>query len=91
MRSQVRRKQRLVAGDGGGRRGVIGGIRREQFENASLVTLSARGHTFKTKIDVLEALGSDSTLTSLSTRCGLVEFATTGARRRNGHGGGAFC
>jgi len=53
-------RQRLEAGNGGGRRGVIVGIRPEHFEDASLVTLPARGHIFKTKIDVLEALGSDS-------------------------------
>ena len=53
-------RQRLEAGNGGGRRGVIVGIRPEHFEDASLVTLPARGHVFKTKIDVLEALGSDS-------------------------------
>jgi multiple sugar transport system ATP-binding protein len=53
-------RQRLEAGNGGGRRGVIVGIRPEHFEDASLVTLLARGHVFKTKIDVLEALGSDS-------------------------------
>ena len=53
-------RQRLEAGDGGGRRRVIVGIRPEHFEDASLVTLPARGHIFKTKIDVLEALGSDS-------------------------------
>ena len=39
---------------------MIVGIRPEHFEDASLVTLPARGHVFKTKIDVLEALGSDS-------------------------------
>jgi multiple sugar transport system ATP-binding protein len=53
-------RQRLEAANGGGRRGVIVGIRPEHFEDASLVTLPARGHVFKTKIDVLEALGSDS-------------------------------
>jgi multiple sugar transport system ATP-binding protein len=53
-------RRRLEAGTGGGRRGVIVGIRPEHFEDASLVTLPARGHIFKTKIDVLEALGSDS-------------------------------
>ena len=52
--------RRLEAGDGGGRRGVIVGIRPEHFEDASLVTHPARGHIFETKIDVLEALGSDS-------------------------------
>ena len=53
-------RRRLEAGDGGGRRGVIVGIRPEHFEDASLVTLPARGHSFDAKIDVLEALGSDS-------------------------------
>ena len=53
-------RQHLEAGNGGGRRGVIVGIRPEHFEDASLVTLPARGHIFKTKIDVLEALGADS-------------------------------
>ena len=53
-------RRRLEAGDGGGRRAVIVGIRPEHFEDASLVTLPARGHTFKTRIDVLEAIGSDS-------------------------------
>jgi multiple sugar transport system ATP-binding protein len=51
---------RLGLGSGGGRRGVIVGIRPEHFEDASLVTVPAQGHVFKTKIDVLEALGSDS-------------------------------
>jgi multiple sugar transport system ATP-binding protein len=53
-------RRRLEAGDGGGRRGVIIGIRPEHLEDASLVTLPARGHSFKAKIDVFEALGSDS-------------------------------
>jgi multiple sugar transport system ATP-binding protein len=52
-------RRRLETG-GGGRRGVIVGIRPEHFEDASLVTVPASGHTFKTKIEVLEALGSDS-------------------------------
>jgi multiple sugar transport system ATP-binding protein len=52
--------RRLVAGDGSGRRGVIVGIRPEHFEDAMLVTLPAAGHVFKAKIEVLEALGSDS-------------------------------
>jgi multiple sugar transport system ATP-binding protein len=43
-----------------GRRGVIVGIRPEHFEDAMLVTLPARGHIFTTRIEVLEALGSDS-------------------------------
>ena len=53
-------RRRLEAGDGGGRRGVIVGIRPEHFEDASLVTLPATGHIFTTKIEVLEAIGSDS-------------------------------
>jgi multiple sugar transport system ATP-binding protein len=53
-------RRRLEAGDGGGRRGVIVGIRPEHFEDAMLATLPATGHIFKTKIEVLEALGSDS-------------------------------
>src|SRR5204863_1803380 len=53
-------RRRLEAGDGGGRRGVIVGIRPEHFEDAMLVTLPASGHVFKTRIEVLEALGSDS-------------------------------
>jgi multiple sugar transport system ATP-binding protein len=53
-------RRRLEAGDGGGRRGVIVGIRPEHFEDAALVTPPATGHVFKTKIEVLEALGSDS-------------------------------
>jgi multiple sugar transport system ATP-binding protein len=52
--------RRLVVGDGGGGRGVIVGIRPEHFEDAMLVTLPAAGHVFKAKIEVLEALGSDS-------------------------------
>jgi multiple sugar transport system ATP-binding protein len=52
--------RRLEAGDGGGRRGVIVGIRPEHFEDAMLVTLPATGHIFRAKIEVLEALGSDS-------------------------------
>jgi multiple sugar transport system ATP-binding protein len=53
-------RRRLEAGDGGGRRGVIVGIRPEHFEDPTLVTLPAAGHIFKAKIEVLEALGSDS-------------------------------
>ena len=50
----------LEAGAGGRRRSVIVGIRPEHFEDAMLATLPARGHIFKAKIEVLEALGSDS-------------------------------
>ncbi|HKO27927.1 MAG TPA: hypothetical protein VJU80_10755 [Solirubrobacteraceae bacterium] len=51
-------RRRVEAGDGGGRRGVIVGIRPEHFEDAMLVTLPASGHIFKTKIEVLEAIGA---------------------------------
>ena len=53
-------RRRLESGNGGGRRDVIVGIRPEHFEDATLVTLPATGHIFKAKIEVLEALGSDS-------------------------------
>ena len=53
-------RRRLESGNGGGRRGVIVGIRPEHFEDPALVTLPETGHRFKTKIDVLEAIGSDS-------------------------------
>src|SRR5215213_7105496 len=53
-------RRRLEAGHGGGRRGVVVGIRPEHFEDAMLVTVPATGHIFKTKIEVFEALGSDS-------------------------------
>jgi multiple sugar transport system ATP-binding protein len=53
-------RRRLEVGAGGGRRDVIVGIRPEHFEDPMLVTLPASGHVFKTRIEVLEALGSDS-------------------------------
>jgi multiple sugar transport system ATP-binding protein len=53
-------RRRLEPGAGGGRRSVIVGIRPEHFEDASLVTVPTRGHIFKTRIGVVEALGSDS-------------------------------
>jgi multiple sugar transport system ATP-binding protein len=53
-------RRRLDLGAGGRHRDVIVGIRPEHFEDASLVTLPAQDQIFKTKIDVLEALGSDS-------------------------------
>ncbi len=51
--------QKLNAGPGGGRRGVIAGLRPEDFEDASLVGDKSRGTTFKTKIDVLESMGAE--------------------------------
>ena len=53
-------RRRVETGDGAGRHGVIVGIRPEHFEDANLVTPPASGHTFRTRIEVLEALGSDS-------------------------------
>ena len=50
---------RLQAGPGGGRKGVIVGLRPEDFEDAELVGGPVRGITFKTKIDVLESMGSE--------------------------------
>ena len=50
---------RLQAGPGGGRSGVIVGLRPEDFEDAALVGDQSGGITFKTKIDVLESMGSE--------------------------------
>ena len=50
---------RLQAGPGGGRRGVIVGLRPEDFEDASIIGDRARGTTFKARIDVLESMGSE--------------------------------
>ncbi len=52
-------RRRLESGPGGGRRGIIAGLRPEHFEDASLVPDRSRGVTFKTKIDVLESMGSE--------------------------------
>jgi multiple sugar transport system ATP-binding protein len=52
-------RRRLESGPGGGRRGIIAGLRPEHFEDASLVADRSRGVTFKTKIDVLESMGSE--------------------------------
>jgi multiple sugar transport system ATP-binding protein len=52
-------RNRLEAGPGGGRGGVIVGLRPEDFEDASLVGDKSRGITFRTKIDVLESMGSE--------------------------------
>jgi multiple sugar transport system ATP-binding protein len=53
-------RRRLESGNGGGRQGVIVGIRPEHFEDASLVALPRRGHVFTTRIDAVEKLGSES-------------------------------
>jgi multiple sugar transport system ATP-binding protein len=52
-------RHRLEGGPGGGRRGVIAGLRPEHFEDASLVADRSRGVTFKARIDVLESMGSE--------------------------------
>jgi multiple sugar transport system ATP-binding protein len=52
-------RRRLGAGPGGGRRGVIAGIRPEHFEDAALVGDRSRGHAFRATIDVLESMGSE--------------------------------
>jgi multiple sugar transport system ATP-binding protein len=52
-------RRRLESGPGGGRRGVVAGLRPEHFEDVSLVADRARGVTFKAKIDVLESMGSE--------------------------------
>jgi multiple sugar transport system ATP-binding protein len=54
---ELRRK--LESGSGGGRGSVIAGLRPEHFEDAAVVGDRSRGHTFKTKIDVLESMGSE--------------------------------
>jgi multiple sugar transport system ATP-binding protein len=55
---ELRRK--LETGPGGGRRGVIAGLRPEHFEDASLVGAHQHGGaTFRANIDVLESLGSE--------------------------------
>jgi multiple sugar transport system ATP-binding protein len=52
-------RARLESGPGGGRGGVIAGLRPEDFEDSALVGDKSRGITFKTKIDVLESMGSE--------------------------------
>jgi multiple sugar transport system ATP-binding protein len=52
-------RHRLESGPGGGRRGVIAGLRPERFDDAALVADRSRGVTFTAKIDVLESMGSE--------------------------------
>jgi multiple sugar transport system ATP-binding protein len=54
-------RRRLDAGPGGGRNGVIAGLRPDDFDDASLIAEGERerGTTFRTKIDVLESMGSE--------------------------------
>ncbi|MFL5865121.1 MAG: ABC transporter ATP-binding protein [Solirubrobacteraceae bacterium] len=49
----------LEAGPGGGRGGVIVGMRPEDFEDAAVVRDKSAGMHFKAKIDVLESMGSE--------------------------------
>src|ERR1700759_3726683 len=52
-------RARPQAGPGGGRNGVIAGLRPDDFEDAALVAEPAGGTVFRTKIDVLESMGSE--------------------------------
>jgi multiple sugar transport system ATP-binding protein len=52
-------RARLESGPGGGRQGVIAGLRPEDFEDIELVGERERGTPFRTKIDVLESMGSE--------------------------------
>ncbi len=52
-------RSRLQSGPGGGRGGVIVGMRPEDFEDAGVVGDKGSGLTFKAKIDVLESMGSE--------------------------------
>jgi multiple sugar transport system ATP-binding protein len=54
-----RLRARLQSGPGGGRGGVIAGLRPEDFEDASLVQDTTHGTTFTATIDVLESMGSE--------------------------------
>jgi len=52
-------RRRLQGGPGGGRRGVIAGLRPEHFQDAALVSDASQGTSFTAKIDVLESMGSE--------------------------------
>ena len=52
-------RHRLESAAGGGRRGIVAGLRPEHFEDAALVADRSNGTTFKAKIDVLESMGSE--------------------------------
>jgi multiple sugar transport system ATP-binding protein len=52
-------RRKLESGPGGGRGSVIVGLRPEHFEDARVVADASRGTTFRTKIDVLESMGSE--------------------------------
>jgi multiple sugar transport system ATP-binding protein len=59
MRTPDSVRSRLESGPGGGRGGVIVGMRPEDFEDRSVVGERSDGITFKAKIDVLESMGSE--------------------------------
>ncbi len=52
-------RSRLESGPGGGRSGVIAGLRPEDFEDVAVVSERGAGVEFKAKIDVLESMGSE--------------------------------
>jgi multiple sugar transport system ATP-binding protein len=52
-------RQALQAGPGGGRKGVIAGLRPEDFEDAGLVAQQNRGIAFDANIEVVENMGSE--------------------------------
>jgi multiple sugar transport system ATP-binding protein len=52
-------RRRLESGPGGGRRRVFAGLRPEHFQDAALVSELSHGTSFKTKIRVLESMGSE--------------------------------
>ena len=52
-------RARLQSGPGGGRDGVIAGLRPEDFEDAAVVQDKTHGMTFTARIDVLESMGSE--------------------------------
>jgi multiple sugar transport system ATP-binding protein len=52
-------RNRLSSGPGGSRNGAIVGLRPEDFEDAALVQDKSSGITFRTKIEVLESMGSE--------------------------------
>ena len=54
---ELRRK--LESGPGGGRRGVVAGLRPEHFEDAALISDRPNGVLFKSNIDVLESMGAE--------------------------------
>jgi multiple sugar transport system ATP-binding protein len=52
-------RARLESGPATSRGSIVAGLRPEHFEDANLVGDRGRGHTFRTKIDVLESMGSE--------------------------------